>query len=94
MEIVHSFKANNKKLNNYILNNSNKYHFTSSKDSLIRIRDFRKLPVEKETKGEIKYNNKFINEYININAKNIISIAVFNYIKQIPNTLIRDDSDG
>ena len=63
MGIVHSFKAHYKKLNNFILNNSDKYLFTSSRDSLIRLWDFRKLPGEKETEEEIKKNNKFIYEY-------------------------------
>ena len=63
MGIVHCFKAHYKKLNNFIINNSDKYLFTSSRDSLIRFWDFRKLPGEKETEDEIKKNNKFIYEY-------------------------------
>ena len=63
MGIVHCFKAHYKKLNNCILNSTDKYLVTSSRNSLIRLWDFRKLPNEKDTEEIIKKNQKYIYEY-------------------------------
>ena len=63
MGLVHCFKAHYKKLNNCILNSTDKYLFTSSRNSLIRLWDFRKLPNEIDTEEIIKKNHKYIYEY-------------------------------
>ena len=63
MGLVHCFKAHYKKLNNCILNSTDKYLFTSSRNSLIRLWDFRKLPKEIDTEEIIKKNHKYIYEY-------------------------------
>ena len=63
MGLVHCFKAHYKKLNNCFLNSTDKYLFTSSRNSLIRLWDFRKLPKEIDTEEIIKKNHKYIYEY-------------------------------
>ena len=60
---VHSFKAHYQKLNNCILNSTDKYLVTSSRNSVIRLWDFRKLPNENDTEEIIKKNQKYIYEY-------------------------------
>ena len=61
--LVHCFKAHNKKLNNAVLNSTDKYLITSSRDSIIRLWDFRKLPNINDTEESIKKNKKYIYEY-------------------------------
>ena len=63
MGLVHSFKAHYKKLNNAKINLTDKYIITASRDSAIRLWDFRKLPEEKDTEEDIKKNQKYIYEY-------------------------------
>ena len=63
MGCVNCFKAHYKKLNNCIINSTDKYLVTSSRNSLIRLWDFRKLPNEKDTEEIIKNNQKYIYEY-------------------------------
>jgi len=63
MGLVHCFKAHDKKLNNCIINKSDKYLVTASRDSLIRLWDLRKLPSESENEEIIKKNKKYIYEY-------------------------------
>ena len=61
MGLVHCFKAHYKKLNNSTLNHTDKYLLTASRDSIIRLWDFRKLPNESNIKEDNK--NKYIYEY-------------------------------
>ena len=61
--LVKSFKAHNKKLNTAKLNESDKYILTSSRDSLLRLWDLRKLPKEDENEEDIKKNKNYLNEY-------------------------------
>ena len=63
MGLVHCFKAHYKKLNNAVPNKSDKYIATASRDSLIRLWDFRKLPKEQESEEQIKKNHEYIYEY-------------------------------
>ena len=63
MGLVHCFKAHYKKLNNCIINKTDKYLVTASRDSLIRLWDLRKLPSETENEEVIKKNKKYIYEY-------------------------------
>ena len=63
MGCINCFKAHYKKLNNCILNSTDKYLVTSSRNSLIRLWDFRKLPNEKDTEEIIQKNQKYIYEY-------------------------------
>ena len=63
MGLVHSFKAHDKKLNNAVMNKSDKFIITASRDSAIRLWDLRKLPKEKETEEQIKKNHEYIYEY-------------------------------
>ena len=61
--LVQSFKAHHKKLNTTKINQSDNYLLTSSRDSLLRLWDMRKLPKEDENEESIKKNKNFINEY-------------------------------
>ena len=63
MGLVHCFKAHYKKLNNAKLNHTDKYLITASRNSVIRLWDFRKLPDEKETEKNIIDNKEYIYEY-------------------------------
>ena len=63
MGLVQSFKAHYKKLNTAKINKSDKYLLTSSRDSLLRLWDMRKLPMENENEESIKNNKNYINEY-------------------------------
>ena len=54
--VVHSFKAQNEKLNTAKINKSEKYILTSGRDSSMRLWDLRKLP-------DNNINHEFINEY-------------------------------
>lgn len=61
--LVQSFKAHHKKLNTAKINKSDNYLLTSSRDSLLRLWDLRKLPKEDENEESIKKNKNYINEY-------------------------------
>ena len=61
--LVQSFKAHHKKLNTTKINQSDNYLLTSSRDSLLRLWDMRKLPKENENEESIKKNKNYINEY-------------------------------
>ena len=62
--LVQCFKAHSKKLNTAKLNDStNNYLLTSSRDSLLRLWDVRKLPDANDDEKSIKANKKYINEY-------------------------------
>ena len=61
--LVQSFKAHNKKLNTAKINQSDKNLLTSSRDSLLRLWDMRKLPSENDDEESIKKNKYYINEY-------------------------------
>jgi len=61
--LVQSFKAHHKKLNTTKINQSDNYLLTSSRDSLLRLWDMRKLPKEDENEESIKKNKNYVNEY-------------------------------
>ena len=61
--LVQSFKAHHMKLNTAKINQSDKYLLTSSRDSLLRLWDLRKLPRENENEESIKKNKNYVNEY-------------------------------
>ena len=61
--LVQSFKAHHMKLNTTKINQTDKYLLTSSRDSLLRLWDLRKLPNEKENEENIKKNKNYVNEY-------------------------------
>ena len=63
MGLVKCFKAHNKKLNTVKLNQSDQYLLSSSRDSLLRLWDIRKLPKEDESEETIRKNKSYINEY-------------------------------
>ena len=63
MGIVKIFKAHNKKLNTVKINQSDTYLLSSSRDSLIRLWDMRKLPKENDDEDNIKKNKNYVNEY-------------------------------
>jgi WD40 repeat protein len=51
------------KLNTTKINQTDKYLLTSSRDSLLRLWDLRKLPNENENEENIKKNKNYVNEY-------------------------------
>ena len=63
MGLIQSFKAHYKKLNTAKINQTDRYLLTSSRDSLLRLWDMRKLPMENENEENIKKNKNYINEY-------------------------------
>ena len=60
--LVQAFKAH-KKLNTAKINQNDSYILTSSRDSLLRLWDLRKLPNEKDKEEDIIKNKSFVNEY-------------------------------
>ena len=63
MGLIQSFKAHYKKLNTAKINQTDRYLLTSSRDSLLRLWDMRKLPMENENEENIKKNKNNKNEY-------------------------------
>lgn len=61
--LVQAFKAHNKKLNSARINHNDRYLLTSSRDSLLRLWDMRKLPNENDDEEDIKRNQYYVNEY-------------------------------